>query len=367
MRHGPDRRSVILGLAATGALPLTGFADTRQEAAFVSCCKMRDGHFAAAVLDVDAKLIFHENLDGRGHDSAISPDGAAAVVFARRPGRFALVLDLVRRQRQLAFSAPKDRHFQGHGFFSNDGRLLFATENDFGGERGVMGIYDVAADYRRVGEIDTGGIGPHEALLLSDGRTVAIANGGILTHPDFPRQKLNLDTMAPSLVYADLTSGDIVETVSLSPELHQLSIRHMAEDGRGRIWFGGQFEGARSETVPLAGWHERGRDIQLCGAADTVWQAMSNYIGSVAASADGRRIAMSSPRGNTVLIWDCASGRALEQRSIRDVCGLAPMSGAFLSSDGSGGLELDGAPLRAFDELSWDNHIAVLNRARRSG
>ena len=36
MRHVPDRRSVILGLAATGALPLTGFADTRQEAAFLS-------------------------------------------------------------------------------------------------------------------------------------------------------------------------------------------------------------------------------------------------------------------------------------------------------------------------------------------
>lgn len=360
MRHVPDRRSVILGLAATGALPLTGFADTRQEAAFLSCCKMRDGSFAAAVLDVDAKLIFHENLEGRGHDTAISADGGAAVVFARRPGRFALVLDLVRRQRVLAFSAPEDRHFQGHGFFSNDGRLLFATENDFDGERGVMGIYDVKLGYRRIGEIDTAGIGPHEALLLSDGRTVAIANGGILTHPDFPRQKLNLATMAPSLVYADLARGDIIESVSLSPELHQLSIRHMAEDGNGRIWFGGQFEGARDETVALAGWHERGRDIQLCSAPETLWQSMNNYVGSVAASSDGRRVAMSSPRGGTVLVWDCASGSVMEQRRIRDVCGLASRSGAFLSSDGTGGLELDGEPFKEFDDVAWDNHIAIV-------
>lgn len=49
--------------------------------------------------------------------------------------------------------------------------------------------------------------------------------------------------MAPSITYIDIATGDRLEQVSLKPELHQLSIRHMAEDARGRIWFGGQFEG----------------------------------------------------------------------------------------------------------------------------
>ena len=38
---------------------------------------------------------------------------------------------------------------------------------------------------------------------MSDGRTIAVANGGIATHPDFDRVKLNLATMEPSLVRLD--------------------------------------------------------------------------------------------------------------------------------------------------------------------
>lgn len=231
MKYKTTRREILLGLAATGALPLTAFADTGREPAFVSCCRLEDGSYAAGVLDAHARLLFTENLDARGHDAAVSHDGGTAVVFARRPGRFALVLDLRQRRRVQAFSTPQDRHFQGHGFFTRDGRLLLATENDFDGERGVIGIYDTGANYARIGEFDSGGIGPHEALLLRDGRTIAVANGGILTHPDFPRQKLNLPEMAPSITYIDIATGDRLEQVSLKPELHQLSIRHM---GRGR-------------------------------------------------------------------------------------------------------------------------------------
>ena len=49
-----------------------------------------------------------------------------------------------------------------------------------------------SADFARVGEFPTHGVGPHELLLLGDGRTLAVANGGIETHPDFGRAKLNI-------------------------------------------------------------------------------------------------------------------------------------------------------------------------------
>ena len=92
-----DRRALLLGLGASGALSLTAFADTRGEAAFVACTREADGNYAAVVLDADANVLFSEGLDARGHDAAIAPDGRTAVVFARRPGRFAIVLDLVAR------------------------------------------------------------------------------------------------------------------------------------------------------------------------------------------------------------------------------------------------------------------------------
>jgi len=70
--------------------------------------------------------------------------------------------------------------------FARDGRTLFATETAIETGDGVLGIYDAAADYRRRGEVPTHGLDPHEVRLMPDGRTLVIANGGILTHPDAP-------------------------------------------------------------------------------------------------------------------------------------------------------------------------------------
>lgn len=49
-----------------------------------------------------------------------------------------------------------------------------------------MGCYDPAQRYRRVGEFPSHGIGPHEMTVLRDGRTLVVANGGYVPHPDVP-------------------------------------------------------------------------------------------------------------------------------------------------------------------------------------
>ncbi len=353
-----DRRALLLGLGASGALAVTPFARAKTQAAFVACCKNGDGSFAAVILDADANLLFTEALDARGHDAAIRPDGEAAVVFARRPGRFALVLDLPNHRRVAAFSAPDDRHFCGHGFFSGDGRLLFATENDFEQARGVLGVYDVAAGYRRIGELDSGGVGPHEALLLRDGHMAIIANGGIATHPDYPRQKLNLANMAPSIAVVDIVTGEVAEIATLPPELHQLSIRHMAAAGDGTIWFGGQYEGPAQDAVPLVGRYRPGGAITLIDAPPALYRSMRHYIGSVAVSRDGARIATTSPRGGRAIIWDAATRTPIESRAIADVCGAAPAANGFVLSDGQGGVRQPGG--ERMHPLAWDNHLTAI-------
>ncbi len=103
----------------------------------------------------------------------------------------------------MTIQSVAGRHFFGHGVFSPDGALLYATENDFDNAAGMVGIYDARSGFARIGEFPTHGVGPHELLLLGDGRTIAIANGGIETHPDFGRAKLNLPTMKPSFVLVD--------------------------------------------------------------------------------------------------------------------------------------------------------------------
>ena len=354
-----DRRTVLLGAGAACLAP-KGAPGAQETPAFASCCRMPDGRYAAAFLDASARLLFTEPLDGRGHDVAVSPDGKMAVAFARRPGRFALVVDVEARRRAQVFVPPPDRHFYGHGFFSTDGRLLLATENDFEAERGCIGLYDATGGFQRIGEFDAGGIGPHEALLLRDGKTIAVANGGIATHPEYPRQKLNLTTMRPSITLIDMATGDLRETAELPPQYHQLSIRHMAETGDGSIWFGGQYEGASSDLVPLVGRYRQGGGIELITAPDALYGDMNNYVGSVAASRDGTRIAVTSPRGGMAVVWDTATLKPVDRRNIADVCGVAPSNSGFLFSDGRGSMHRHDI-LRS-PSLAWDNHLANLDR-----
>jgi hypothetical protein len=355
-----DRRDFGALLAAGLLLPRRSFAALPAEAAYVTTRREAEG-FAAVLLDRSGQALQSLALPGRGHGAAVSPDGRRAVLFARRPGSFALVLDLVAMQPAGLFQTPDVRHFFGHGFFSPDGRILYACENDFEGERGVLGLYDAHAGFRRLGELDAGGIGVHEALLLKGGRLAALAIGGIATHPDYPREKLNLATMEPGIAYLDLATGGIVEKRLLPRALHQLSLRHLAEDASGCLWLGGQYEGAALEAPPLVARHRPGGELEMLEAPEESYRALRNYVGSVATNASGERVAVSSPRGGRVLVWEAASGRLLEERAIDDVCGLAAAGPAFLESDGKGRLWRGAALLRRDEAVAWDNHLTAVS------
>ena len=315
-------------------------------------------------------------LPGRGHSFAVRSEGRAAVHFARRPGRFALIVDLVRGTIARRLETPANRHFYGHGVFSRDGRLLYATENDFDGERGVVGIYDAYAGYRRIGELPSHGIGPHEIALLSDGETLVAANGGIATHPDLPRLKLNLPIMAPSLCFVDRRSGALRRELTLDTGLHRLSIRHLAVGPDDTVAVAMQYEGPAQDRVPLVALQHGGGRLRLLQGPRTVLRAMKNYCGSVCFDPSGRTIAVSAPRGNLVTFWDVGTGRHLSSAKVSDGCGVAAgaMPDEFLASSGRGGMIVIDArsgtarplALGGLEAARWDNHLVAAPVSRRS-
>ena len=224
-------RRALLGGAAGGLLGFLGLqaAAIRGHAGplFVSCRADATGehHVSGFAQRGDAR--FSLPLPERGHAMAFHPAQPYMVVFARRPGRFAVVIDDDQGVALYRIDAARGRHFYGHGAFSPDGQILFATENDYESGQGVVGLYDARDGYRRVGEYPSHGTGPHELILMPDGRTLAIANGGIRTHPDHGRAKLNLDSMTPSLVFTDMADGRHLDQADLPDAQHQLSIRHL--------------------------------------------------------------------------------------------------------------------------------------------
>ena len=272
-------------------------------------------------------MVFDLPLPGRGHGAAFRPTAPQCVVFARRPGTFAVVIDIDRGEALRRIDAAAGRHFYGHGAFSPDGRYLFTTENDFETGRGMVGIRDAEDGYRQIGEFASQGIGPHELVLMPDGGTLAVANGGIRTHPDNDRAMLNLDTMQPSLAYLDLASGRLRDAFGLAPRLHRLSIRHLAVNADGLVAMAMQYEGSKRDRVPLVGVHDGG-DIRLLEAPPEIERRMRHYAGSIAFDQSGRLIAVSCPRGNLITFWDARTGRLIDQVEIADGCGVAPARGA---------------------------------------
>ena len=344
---------------AASLLPRRAEALERAELVFASSIQKKAGGYAAALVSEAGTMISSVDLPDRGHDLTFSPTTGQAVVFARQPGTFAVVFDPTGGVAPQTIASIEGRHFFGHGAFSPDGKLLYATENDFENARGVIGIYEVAGGFRRIGEFDTFGTGPHEMLLMPDGETFVIANGGIETHPDYGRAELNIETMDPSVAFVDRKTGDLIGQLRLEAGLHKLSIRHMAFDAQGRVWFGCQFRGDADDRPQLVGYATRDGEITLIELPVGALGDLRNYVGSLAASTDGTIIGVSSPEGNTILAIDPATGAVIEALSMRNGCGIAGDGAGLLASSGDGqlgGFAGSTTPLVGFDVL-FDNHL----------
>jgi uncharacterized protein len=326
-------------------------------------CRQAGETFYATLFDSTGTILLNVPLPGRGHDLVPSPDGKSVVVMARRPDTFALVIDLTSGEIYNDLTASDGHHFYGHGCFSSDGNLFYTTENRYETGEGMIGVHDVRQNYALQGHFPSEGIGPHELVLMADGETLAIANGGIRTHPDTGRAKLNLATMTPSLTMVDRTSGTLRSRHMLGQEHHQLSIRHLAARPQG-LALALQYEGPKRHRVPLLALYQE-EELKLAETPEPVAKAMRNYAGSVTFDASGEMIALTCPRGNLVSFWSSDDGRFLGFHSARDVCGIVALEkpGTFEVTAGDlafqASLTATGSPAR-FAETNWDNHLVSI-------
>ncbi len=348
------RRGFLAGLASL-SLPGLGWADVGSPAWLAAAKTGED--FVLHGLASTGETLFTVPLPSRGHAAAAHPSRPEAVAFARRPGTFALVLDCFSGAIRQRLTPPEGRQFNGHGAFSADGAVLMTSEVVAEGSAGRVGLWD-ATTWQRIGEWDSGGIGPHDMKRLADGRLM-VANGGIQTDPG-DRSMLNLDTMRPNLTLLS-PAGEVLEVMELEEELHQNSIRHLALVGDG-VGFAMQWQGDPAEPVPLLGRWEPGAAPQLYDAAPGDIFAMKGYAGSIAASAG--KIAISSPRGGAVMVF-AEEGAPLATHRRADICGLAALGEGFVASDGGGGLwQISGGQMAALparhEGISWDNHMVPI-------
>ncbi len=351
------RRTFLAGLLATGMVPHPSWADA-GDPAYLSAARLPSGAFVLIGLNHDGDAVFDIPLPGRGHAAAAHPASPLAVAFARRPGRFAIVIDCLDKTVAARLDAPDGRHFYGHGAFAADGGVLLTTENDYDNARGIVGVWDARNGFRRIGEFPSGGVGPHDLRMLPDGKTLVVANGGIETHPETGRTKLNLPDMRPNLSYLSL-DGAVLDQPEPPQEWHLNSMRHLAVNRDGRVAIACQWQGDPADMPPLLAIHQPGETITFHDTDAGLERDMLGYVGSVAFSSDGRSIAFTGPRGGVAGTMG-AGGQLLDRMIATDICGVAPRQSGFVFTTGSGDL-LEQTETRrgqlARHDCAWDNHL----------
>ncbi len=204
---------------------------------------------------------------------------------------------------------------------------------------------------------DSGGIGPHDIKRLPGTETLVVANGGIDTHPDTGRTKLNIPTMAPNLAY--IANGAVIEVATLPAQMHKNSIRHLATDHARQVAFGMQWQGD-GPVDTLVGVHQIGSPVRLMSAPIEDVRGMEGYVGSIAFSPDGQTIAVTSPRGGLLQLYDANAANLSQSLSLSDVCGVAAFGRTLTVSSGTGEMrQMKGAAqiLQHRTDVQWDNHL----------
>lgn len=371
-----SRRDLLGCGMALAMAPLFARAKSGDATVFISAASDDTHHWVRGLRWMGTSLegSFALPLPGRGHHVAVHPAGRYFVAVARRPGTWLVLGDAQSGTLLDTLRVPANRHLFGHGVFSADGRQFYTTESDFEdleGDSGLIVRWDVAVDanglrLHRGAEFRSFGVGPHELAIMPDQQAIAIANGGIRTHPAHDRDNLNIDTMVPSLAYIDRHSGELLEQHFLPAEWHQASIRHFDVNAAGMVAIGMQFEGEPWMEVPLVGTHRRGEALRLLSAPQPLQGQMKQYVGSLRFSTDGSQFVAACPRGNLLTFWNSVDGSVLGSARSRDGCGVCAVDAGFMFTSGVGRIgwyESATATVHDFEldpslHLQWDNHLS---------
>jgi len=362
----PDltRRSLLRASLAGAAVSLTGCSLLPPRAGqhqqhYAGALMLPDGSYGVGVIDSKGQPLWQSPVGERCHSGCWRPGASELVFFERRPGWSFYVFDGATGNRLQHIAAGKGEHFVGHGVFDLEGRLLYAPASRYEQGEGIVAVYDSNNGYQRVDTLELGGIGPHQLTLHPDGRTLIVGLGGILTHPDYDRLKLNLDTMESSLMLMDRFSGEVL--ARFQPSQQKLSCRHVDVSPSGHIYAAYQYQGPRHERPPLVARYRDGRFEEI-DFGQEVLEQLGNYIASVVAHPENGQVAIASPVGGTALIFDGESGTVLETLRLTDCSGVEALSGGdFLVSSGQGKLVRLSAQ-RSSTELArmplhWDHHL----------
>lgn len=272
--------------------------------------------FVLALIDLDAQSPSAETipLSFMGHGFAFDPTCRFRVALFEKKGPGAAVVDLRERRVMRPIETPPNRRFYGHGAYSQDGALLYATESVVSdGFAGILSVRD-AVTLRELGVIPTHGVSPHDCLLIEEGKTLVVSNGG------GPLDGGEL----PCVCYVELTSGKLLDKVVLDSPLHNTG--HIALSQRGNLAIiSAPRDGLPNPNEQLGAVSLRPiqSDVTTVKRPASVVQRMRGETLSLTILERSQIVVTTNPFGNLVSMWhltDATFVGKLELQGPRGVC-----------------------------------------------
>ena len=249
------------------------------------------------------QIISDFNVPDEVHLATLYPDGKSILVCSRKPNasllKYSLSGELIAELKPLP-----NQHFEGHCIFSADEKFIYATASDFqqtaADKQGRLLILN-SSDLSIISDHSSGGIGPHELVWQSES-LIAIANTGVITHPDSGRKILNIDNIQSNVALYNTTSKKI--DYHWEVPLQGLSARHLDRIQDGTLIIGCQYK-KQDKRPPCIAFAQIGKSLSFADIKNESfhWQ-MQGYTASIKAIPNSNKALITNPRGHFLSQWE---------------------------------------------------------------
>lgn len=284
------------------------------------------GEFFVGIIDLDQAeptAVYMEKIGFLGHGFTPRLDKPHIVMVTEKHGPGCCEIDLKARKINRRVETVPDREFYGHSAFSPDRKLWYCTEADVGdgSYTGVLAVRDADSMDLRDENFPTHGVAPHDCILIDDGATLVITNGGgPLGAPDEPA----------CVSYVDVKSGEAKKVLKFKSE--KVNAGHIAMSSKGElVCVSAPREGIESASDDWLGaisFYHPDKDSFIT-ADDPIRAKMKGETLSVAFDEKTRVVAATNPSGHLITFWDFDTGKL-----VKSLTGFKSPRGVSLALDG---------------------------------
>lgn len=302
-------------------------------------------HFFLDLLDLDRGALERIPVTFLPHGVAQDPSRLERTALFEKKGAGGAIVDVDTLTFTAPITASPGCRFYGHGAFSVDGARLFVVEAELETERGRVSVRD-GASLEVIGDLPTHGTAPHDCVLVDEGRTLVVTNGG----------GVRGTTDTPSVTFVDLATGALKERLGIASA--EINAGHIAMGAGGAIAVSSAPRAGLSEVSSPGGVSLRASATERLSTMRKPADVVRRMLGeSLSVALHPRGIAaVTNPRGDLLTYWSVAEKRLVASTDV------ARPRGVVVSRDGTRFVVACGhdaiVRLVDADTLAWAAHPA---------